>query len=77
MQPFHNRRWASVSKFFGSDTRKQTPNLEIKICFNLQLLALDCVILKHASELNKLVLLMWPRLQRWLHGDSMLLLDYQ
>lgn len=39
--------------------RKQIPNLEIQICFHLQLLALDYIVLKSASELNKLLLLMW------------------
>lgn len=59
MRLFNNRRWGKASKFFESGARKQNPNLEIQICFHLQLLALYYVVLKHPSELNKPLLLMW------------------
>lgn len=72
---FNNRRWWKANKFFESGARKQTPNLEIQICFHLQLLALDHIALKYASELNKQLLLMWPSFQ-CLSRMSMLCLDY-
>lgn len=62
LQLFNNSRWERVTKFFGSDARKQTPDLEIQTCFHLQLLALDYTLSKYSSWLNKLLLLMWPRL---------------
>lgn len=76
MRLFNNRRWGKASKFFESGAREQNPNLEIQICFHLQLLALDYVVLKYPSELNKLLLLMWFGFQRHLWRMSMLSLDY-
>lgn len=63
MQLF-NRRWGSARQVFGSDARKQTPNLEIQTCFHPQLFALDYIVPKHAPGLNKLWLLLRPALQR-------------
>lgn len=80
VQLFNNSSCESESKFFGADARNQTPYLETQTCFPLQLPALDYIVLKYTSVLNKLLLLMLPRFQTQLyslHAASGLLMQYR